>query len=156
AMIAGVLSWSDPGLASFSKKHRKDQELFDTLAARGVPGSQRILLLDNNATAPKMFAALDRLAVAAANAAPGSTLIFYFACHGVQNNSKVIFASADTRLAKKDTGFHVDKLGPFLASRFRGQRVILMADSCYSGALRDVAKALRDSGVKAVALTSAE
>ena len=41
AVVAGVLEWKDPGLASFPKEDRKDKALFETLGQLGVPASQR-------------------------------------------------------------------------------------------------------------------
>ena len=39
--------------------------------------------------------------------------------------------------------------------RFRGERVLLFADCCYSGGLEDVAQSLHADGLAAAALTSA-
>ena len=45
-VIAGVLQWPEGRLGSFPTKHRKDEELFETLKERGVPAEQMKLLLD--------------------------------------------------------------------------------------------------------------
>src|SRR5688500_16130191 len=37
AVIVGVLTFADPAIATFPARNRKDQELADTLIARGVP-----------------------------------------------------------------------------------------------------------------------
>jgi hypothetical protein len=152
-VVSGVLEWKAPSLRPFSKDHRKDQELYDTLAARGVPAAQRVLLLDDQATAENIFAAIDRLA---ARAPAGSTFIFYYAGHGYRlTGGDIVFASADVEDRDNRTGLHLDELTTHLA-RFHGGRLLLLADCCYSGGLGAVAKAIADHGVEAVALTSSE
>src|SRR5687768_8270992 len=78
AVLVGVLEWKN-GLGGFSKVHRKDQELRDLLVKRGVPAENITLLLDKDATLPKIRAAVEKTAK---EAGPGSTLIVYYAGHG--------------------------------------------------------------------------
>jgi len=153
AVVAGVLEWSDPGLGAFPKENRKDKELFDKLGALGVPASQRTLLLDEKATAPAVEKAL-REAIAKAPAE--ATLIFYFAGHGVKDqDGQIIFTTSETRLDKLDsTGINLARLTTLLDG-FKGRRLILLADCCYSGGLVDVAGRLRKKR-PVLALTSAE
>jgi len=68
SVIAEVLRWKDPGLASFSSENRKDQELDQVLERMGVPATQRPLLLDERASRAEVLKALD-LAVVRACAA---------------------------------------------------------------------------------------
>lgn len=153
AVIAGVLEWQDPGLGSFPKENRKDRALFDKLGEIGVPAAQRTLLLDGEATAG---AIAETLAAVVARAGSEATLIFYFAGHGVRDDDgRIVFTTSDTRLDRLDrTGLEMGNLRRML-SGFRGQRLILLADSCHSGGLGEVAKAL--SGARqTVALTSSE
>lgn len=154
AVVAGVLAWDDPGLKPFPKAGRKDQELFDRLGQLGVPEHQRTLLLDDDATA-KAFAEAVKKAVAQAPA--GSTLVLYYAGHGVKDKAgAIVFASADLRLDKVDkTGLHLDRLAKMVAG-FKGERIILLADCCFSGGLAAVAQAIAKTGVSTLALTSAE
>ncbi len=49
AVIVGVLEW-ESGLTPYPKRNRKDQELRDTLIARGTPSENVQLLLDKEAT----------------------------------------------------------------------------------------------------------
>lgn len=149
-VIAGVLTWQDKGLASFSNVHRKDEELDSVFAARGVPKAQRTLLLDRAATTAAIRAALES---AVQKAGPDSTLVFYYAGHGIQRQGgSIIFASYDVQAATAEkTGLVLSELLPIL-KRFKGKRLVLLADCCYSGGLGAVAKALPN----AVALTSAD
>ena len=153
AVVAGVLEWQDPGLASFPKQNRKDQELFEVLGAKGVPAAQRALLLDDNASANAVEAALEDIVKRAPSDA---TLVFYFAGHGVKDQSgRIIFTTADTRLDQLDkTGLHLSRLQRIL-DKFKGKRLILLADCCHSGGLVEVAKALSKKR-GAMALTSSE
>lgn len=153
AVVAGVLAWEDPGLAAFPKAHRKDEALFDTLGALGVPASQRTLLLDNAATRTAVAQALTDIV---ARAPEGSTVLFYYAGHGVKDDAgRVIFATADIRLNRLDrTGLAVDDL-PRLLRGFKGRRILLLADCCYSGGLEKPARVLGRT-YEVAALTSAE
>lgn len=154
AVVTGVLEWKDRGLSPFSKEKRKDQELFDKLAALGVPAAQRTLLLDEAASASAIEAALTQ---AVARAPAGSTLLFYYAGHGLKDDEgHIVFASSEIRVGQLDrTGLHLARL-PKLLSGFKGRRVILLADCCYSGGLIAVAAELSRRGLQALALTSAE
>jgi hypothetical protein len=155
AVIAGVLSWKDPALASFPTEERKDQELYDVLGARGVPGPNRVLLLDEAATAAAVREAVVRLA---SRAEPGSTFLFYFAGHGTKtNDDRIVFTTSDTDTSQLETsGLHLDALAPMLKGKLAGSRAVFLADCCYAGGLVDVAKTVSAGGVPSVALTSSE
>ncbi len=152
SVIAGVLEWQDASLARFSNVHRKDLELDQTLQTRGV--KNRTLLLDAEATTAAVTSALEK-AIAATPA--GGTLVFYYAGHGVMlPGGKIVFASYDISVAQAEgTGLVLANL-PKLFERFKGKRVILLADCCYSGGLGAVAKKISASGIEAIALTSAD
>lgn len=155
AVVSGVLSWDDPGLAAFAPRSRKDRELAGVLKRRGVPAGRVRLLLDAEATAA---AILDAVAATAKKAPKGSTLLFYYAGHGVRGaDGKPYFASRDMRSrAPAATGLSLERLAAAIADHFRGGRVVLMADCCYSGALKQVVELLAKRGVAGVSLTSAD
>src|SRR5436190_3938267 len=78
AVIVGVLEWKS-GLTPYPKRHRKDQELRNVLVSRGTPAENIQLLLDKDATLPKIREAITKMVNRAPN---GSTLIVYYAGHG--------------------------------------------------------------------------
>jgi len=155
AVIAGVLTWQNPTLSPFSARHRKDQEFFDLLGARGVPANARALLLDSKATRAAILAEITRSAAAVA---PGGTFVFYYAGHGLSvGNAEVYLASWDLDpLHPRKTGLAVSDLAPAIAAGFKGARVLLFADCCYSGALQRAAEQLGKRGIAAAAVTSAD
>lgn len=155
-VIAGVLSWSDPGFKPFSAAGRKDRELADRLVADlGVPKQEVALLLDKQATRAAILAAV---ASAAAKTKPGETLVFYYAGHGTRDAKGTVFlAPSDVDSARlDDTGLSMAALTQALAKLPSGSRALLFGDSCFSGALASVAEGLGQRGVSAAAVTSAE
>ncbi len=154
AVVVGVLTFADPRLASFSDRHRKDQELADTLVARGVPRDHLTVLLDADATASAVFSALE---AAAKRAPPGSTLLFYYAGHGGKDDSGAIsFVAYDAAPKKPERELSMSRIRDVIVTAFGGDKVLLLADCCYSGGLSDVAHALGEKGKPSLALTSAE
>lgn len=153
AVIVGVLEWKN-GLGGFSKKHRKDQELRDLLVSRGVPEKNISLLLDKDATLPKIREAVD---AAVKRAEKDSTLIVYYAGHGMPCGvGDYCFANYEIETRKADkTGWSLKELGEKLAREFKGNRVILWADCCFSGGLEVVVERLAKEKIAAVNLTSA-
>lgn len=154
ALVTGVLSWRDKNLAPFSAESRKDEQVFEVLGELGVPRDQRRLLLDDEATQGGMMATARALLERAEG---GSTFLFYYAGHGIKTkNGKTYFACHDVRSSRPaKTGFSVEALGDLIIETFRGSRVVLLADCCYSGALAQLVDRLKAKGIEAVALTSA-
>ena len=156
AVIAGVLSFAEPGVAGWSAKNRKDLELYQLLRSRGVPTDNLELLLDDKATHANVAAALKRVAK---RAPAGSTLLFYYAGHGTRDKSgKPYFLAYDTQSRDMpNTGIAVSGVADTLTEHFSGKRVVLMADCCYSGTLRDVADTVaQKKKIEAVSITSAD
>lgn len=148
---ASVVRWKDPGLASFTS-HRLDGQLIRTAKDAGVPAKNIRFLQDDQATLEAVRAGL---VATAQEAAPGSTLIFYFQGHGLRRKGKTTLAIYDVDLKSvATTGLSVDEVGDVLEQHFKGGRVLLFGDCCHSGALGEVAQRLAKRGVKAAALTS--
>lgn len=155
ALLVGVLEWKDPSLASFPKDGRQDRVLERTLKARGVPEKNVRFLEDKGATRAAIHQELEELA---GRAGDGSTLVFYFAGHGLrEDGGKTYLANYDVDTsATARTGFAVAELQRVLHEKFKGSRVLLFADCCHSGALGDVALSFeKEPRVRAGSLTSA-
>ncbi len=150
-MIVGVLEWKS-GLTSYPKRHRKDQELRDVLVQRGTPAENIALLLDSDATLPKIRAAI---ANALNTSEKGSTLIVYYAGHGSPVDKDFCFANYDIEPGRKETAWSMNELGATLAKDFKGRRAIFWADCCYSGGLELAVDALAAKKIPACSLTSA-
>jgi hypothetical protein len=152
AVIVGVLEW-EHGLQGYSKRNRKDQGLRDLLVRRGVAESNIALLLDKDATLKKIRDAVTRTA---RDAGEGSTLLVYYAGHGMPAGEDFCFANYDLNPRKlSETGWSLQDLGETLAREFKGQRVLLCADCCYSGGLEIVVQRLAKEGIAAANVTSA-
>jgi hypothetical protein len=151
AVIVGVLEWK-AGLTPYPKGNRKDQELRDLLVKRGTPADNIRLLLDKEATLPKIREAI---AETLKKAGPRSTLIVYYAGHGWAAGGDYCFANYEVVPSKKATAWSLNELGSTLASDFKGQRVLLWADCCFSGGLEVVVDAVAAKKIGACALTSA-
>ena len=95
AIIVGVLDWKN-GLTPFSKRNRKDQELRDLLIKRGTPAENVTMLLDQEATLPKICKAISQVL---SRTAKDSTLIIYYDGHGWATGSdlSLIHISEPTR-----------------------------------------------------------
>lgn len=156
AIIAGVLSFAEPGVAGWSAEQRKDLELYQVLRSRGVPTKNMELLLDQTATHANVAAALQRVA---GRAPAGSTLLFYYAGHGTRGkDGETYFLAYDSKSSNMPaTGIALADVQKTLATHFGGKRAVLMADCCYSGSLKGVADGLADEKkLDTVSLTSAD
>jgi hypothetical protein len=151
AVLVGVLEWQN-GLGGFSKTHRKDQELRDLLVKRGVLAENITLLLDKDATLPKIREAI---AKTLKRTNSDSTLIVYYAGHGMPGaGGDFYFANYEIK-NPKTTGWSLKELGSTLAADFHGRRVFLWADCCFSGGLEVVVDELAKKKIGAFNLTSA-
>lgn len=153
AVIIGVLEWQDKSIGSFSKKERKDEELYNLLIAREVPRQNIILLLDSKATGSNMEKSIRDIS---GKAPPGSTFLFYYAGHGIrESDNSTYFANYDMISGKAGTtAFDMSKIARILKESFRGDFVILLADCCYSGGLLREAGKLSKERVNVVCLTA--
>ena len=126
----------------WDKTNRKNQELFDTHARKGVPTNNMTLLLDEQATPEGTRTALNNVLK---RTTPDSTFIFYFTGHGVPGVC-----------CTYKEGFNVSEITEAVKKQFKGRNVLLMADCCHSGGLGVVANDLAAAGFRAASLTSAD
>jgi hypothetical protein len=154
ALLVGILEWRDAGLASFPKKDRRDRELQQVLEDAGVPRGNIVFLEDAKATQAAIVRELDRVAE---RAGEGSTLLFYFAGHGTQEDGQTVLCNYDIDTDRgKATGITVSRIGQILRRSWKGERLILLADCCHSGGLASIVRAYDgDPRVRAASLTSA-
>ena len=153
AIIVGVLRWQSPAISTFSSENRKDQQLYYTLAERGVPKENMALLLDDEATLEGIRNALREVS---SKAKDGDTLIFYYAGHGTSVDGNATLYNYDVDPAKKaDTSLTSTEIASILKNKFRGKRVLMFADCCFSGALAGAAEELSNQGIEAATITSA-
>jgi hypothetical protein len=153
AVIVGVLEWKDPALSSFPKENRKDEQLHAALVELGVPKENMVLLLDEKATLAGIYSAIE---TTSKRAGEGATFVFYYAGHGTKTGGRSYLCNYDYVSGQASrSGFDVALITAAIKRNFRGQRVFLLGDCCYSGSLAHVASDLGDAGYKSLALTSA-
>lgn len=120
--------------SSFPKENRRDDKIVQFFRKRGVPNSHITYCKDQKATLKNLQNSLVALLQ---KTAPGDTLFFYYQGHGFQGRaffkSNVCFAAYDTD--EKVSGWPVHSIPATIDRYFKGNRAILTADCCYSGAL---------------------
>lgn len=136
----GVLKWQDPevwrGMAN-AEKNRRDVELVQHFQKAGVPKDRIVYLQDQQATRQAIDHELGKLL---ARTRPNDLLIFYFTGHGFRDRKshEVHFANYDASEGRN--AWLVRSIFDTLEAKFQGNRVLLMADCCYSGGLVDEAR----------------
>lgn len=148
ALVLGVLVWDDPALATWPDKGRSDAVLVETLKSRGVKAGKITYLQNKAATRSASLAALDEcLAASAAD----ETFLFYYCGHGGRDKGTTVFYPYD---CKKGGTLGVKEVAERIAKSFNGNRVIFLADCCYSGGLNEAAAILQKSAKAALVMAS--
>lgn len=136
--MVGILDWKESKMyGSFPQKGRRDQELAAFFKARGVPEDRVVLLKDASATKDVIHKAFREFV---ARPSPGDFLLVYYAGHGTRTDDGTGYfvpydAGADTAVSC----WSVPSVLDAVEAGFRGGRVLLTADCCYSGALSEEA-----------------
>jgi len=141
--IVGTLEWEDSeAFESFPKENRRDAQLARFFRQKGLPSNHLVYLADAQATTSR---AERELAKMLGQSAQGDLLFFYFTGHGYQSEDEKTTYFATYDASDDRPGWSVDGIVRTIAGKFRGDEVILTADSCYSGALVDRVRRLRSS-----------
>ncbi|MBL8995051.1 MAG: caspase family protein, partial [Spirochaetia bacterium] len=148
ALILGVLVWDDPALATWPDKGRSDAVLVEVLKSRSVKAEKITYLQNKAATRSASLAALDQC-LAASEA--DETFLFYYCGHGGRDKGTTVLYPYD---CKKGGTLDVKTLAERIAQHFKGNRVLLLADCCYSGGLNEAAAILQKSGKAALVMAS--
>jgi hypothetical protein len=144
----GILEWKHPDIwASFpdAMKNRRDAQLVKFFKEAGVPAKQIKYLQDASATKDRIQhefrALLDQTD-------KGDLLIFYFAGHGTRDSDtgKTWFANYDAGNSNA-SAWSIRSIFTAIDDHFSGNRVLLLADCCHSGALyEECRRRNRDDG----------
>jgi hypothetical protein len=151
----GILEWQHSDIwASFpaAMKNRSDAQLIKLLRDSGVPDEQIVYLQDAKA---KKVNVQQKFAELLDQTDEGDFLIFYFAGHGYRDveTNQTWFATYDA--GKKDkSGWAVRNVFKIIDDHFSGDRALLLADCCHSGALYDEVLKRGDTDVGFATFTS--
>jgi hypothetical protein len=150
--IVGILKWQDSEtFPSFPQANRRDVQLADFFRREGVPSNQLVYLQDAQATNRRVREKFTQLL---SQTREGDLLFVYFTGHGYKSDDErtTFFATYDA--GENATGWSTRSIVSDINGRFRGSRVLLTADCCYSGELVKDARRL-DARISYAALTSA-
>lgn len=150
--IVGTLEWKDSEtFPSFPKANRRDAQLADFFRREGVPSSQLVFLRDQQATTRRVRNEFSKLL---SQTRAGDFLFVYFTGHGYKSDDErtTFFATYDAGVDAD--GWSTRSIVQDINWSFRGSRVLLTADCCYSGALARDARGLK-SGISYACLASA-
>lgn len=153
--VVGILEWERPDLwAPFPEamKDRRDEQLVRHFQNAGVPPGKIVYLADARATKQRIHR---KFAELLDETNDGDLLVFYFAGHGYRDREtgQTWFANYDAG-DKSKSGWNVRSVFATIEERFSGDRVLLMADCCHSGALYDEVRRRADADVAYAVLTS--
>jgi hypothetical protein len=144
----GILEWQHPEIyASFpaAMKNRRDAQLVKHFKDAGVPAEQIIYLEDAAATKKRIQQEFRSLLD---QTDEGDLLIFYFAGHGSRDSDtgETWFANYDASRATA-SAWNIRTIFTDIDNHFSGNRVLLLADCCHSGALyEECRRRNRDDG----------
>jgi hypothetical protein len=153
--VTGILEWEHQEIWSpfpDCQKDRRDRQLVEHFRDAGVPEDQICYLCDAQATKSRIQKAFVRLLD---ETSEGDLLVFYFCGHGYRDaeTGQTWFANYDAG-SKDARAWNVAAIFATIEQHFHGNRALLLADCCHSGALYDQALKHRDSHIKYAALTS--
>jgi hypothetical protein len=149
--IVGTLKWQHSEMfESFPQQNRRDAQLADFFKRQGVPPEQMVYLQDEQATTRRVRNEFSNLL---ARTKAGDLLFVYFTGHGYKSDDERQTYFATYNASDKVAGWSTESIISDINQSFRGSRVVLTADSCYSGSLLNEARRLNDR-VSYASLTS--
>ncbi|MGQ0762397.1 MAG: caspase family protein [Acidobacteriota bacterium] len=150
--IVGILKWKDSEtFKSFPQLNRRDAQLAEFFRGAGVPANQLVFLRDEQATIRRVRTEFSEML---SQTREGDFLFVYFTGHGYKSEDEreTLFATYDA--SERVPGWSTRSIVRDINWGFRGSRVLLTADCCYSGALAQDARGLK-SGISYACVTSA-
>lgn len=138
--IVGILKWKDAStFKSFPQANRRDAQLAEFFRGAGVPADQLVFLRDEQATIRNVRAEFSEML---SQTREGDFLFVYFTGHGYKSDDEreTLFATYDA--GERVPGWSTRSIIRDINWAFRGSRVLLTADCCYSGALAQDARGL--------------
>jgi len=151
--IVGTLKWQHSEMfESFPQTNRRDAQLADLFRRQGVPPEQMIYLQDEQATTRRVRNEFSGLL---ARTHEGDLLFVYFTGHGYKSDDERQTYFATYNASDKVAGWSTESIISDINQNFHGSRVLLTADSCYSGSLAKDARRLKDR-VSYACLTSSQ
>jgi hypothetical protein len=149
--IVGTLKWQHSEMfESFPQQNRRDAQLADFFRRQGVPSEQMVYLQDEQATTRRVRNEFSNLL---ARTREGDLLFVYFTGHGYKSDDERQTFFATYNASDKVPGWSTESIISDINRSFRGSRVLLTADCCYSGSLVKDARRL-NNGLSYACLTS--
>jgi hypothetical protein len=135
--VVSMVRFKGGKLAPWSGQERLDTPFIDLFKRRGVPEDQILFLTDEQATNESISREFNDFLDKSGR---DEFLIFYFGSHGAYNaeTGKFSYLSYDGRLPF-DWAFDA------IENRFKGSKVMMFADCCYSGGIVDLATKRRSA-----------
>ncbi len=149
--IVGTLKWQHSDMfPSFPQTNRRDAQLAEFFRRQGVPAEQMVYLQDEQATTRRVRNEFSEML---SRTKEGDFLFVYFTGHGYKSDDESQTFFATYNASDKVAGWSTESIVSDLNQSFKGSRVFLTADSCYSGSLVKDARRL-NSRMSYACLTS--
>src|SRR5882672_10990787 len=136
--IVGTLKWQHSEMfESFPQQNRRDAQLAEFFRRQGVPPEQMVYLQDEQATTRRVRNEFSEIL---ARTKEGDLLFVYFTGHGYQSDDERQTFFATYNASESVPGWSTESIISDINQSFRGSRVLLTADCCYSGSLAKEAR----------------